>query len=152
MTEARERARESLSLTILIKRNWVDPPCLKVMGWWWVVVVAHRILVSAQALGHCHCYWVRAWVSLSKSLSEPEWAWEPECLRAWAWAWQFGVIQTKRKKVLRVDYWEKGFWWPWLASEVNQWSTSWGSLGLFLGIPKWHDTWCLIQQCGLYTL
>ena len=45
-------------------------------GWW--VVVAYRILASDQALGHCH--WIWAWVSLSKSLREPE------CLsRAWAW-------------------------------------------------------------------
>ena len=25
------------------------PSCLKVIGWWWVVVVAYRILVSAQS-------------------------------------------------------------------------------------------------------
>ena len=29
------------------------PSCLKVAGWWWVVVVAYRILVSAQVLVFC---------------------------------------------------------------------------------------------------
>ena len=48
------------------------PSCLKVEGGGGVV--ASRILESAQALGHSHCQWVRAWVSLS----EPERARVPE--------------------------------------------------------------------------
>ena len=41
------------------------PSCLKVWGGWWWVVVAYRILVSAQALSHCHWAWVIEPESLS---------------------------------------------------------------------------------------
>ena len=41
-------------------------------------MVAYRILVSAQALGHCHSHRVRAWESLKESLRKPEKEPEPE--------------------------------------------------------------------------
>ena len=35
-------------------------------------MVAYRILVSAQALGHCHSHRVRAWEILREPEKEPE--------------------------------------------------------------------------------